>query len=67
MPAGLPTQMTVRECAEAVIAAQRCCGAEPSAFLAAIEEPIAALLERDDLRGLGIPRQGNNVDWSQYL
>ncbi len=67
MPAGLPTQMTVRECAEAVIAAQRCHGAEPAAFLAAIEEPIAALLERNDLRGVGIPRQGNNVDWSQYL
>lgn len=59
--------MTVRECAEAVIAAQRRHGAEPAAFLAAIERPIAALLERDDLREKGVPRQGNNVAWSQYL
>ncbi len=67
MPAASPPQMTVRTCAEAVIAAQRRHGPEPAAFLAAIERPIAALLERDDLRGQGIPRQGNNVDWSRYL
>lgn len=67
MSAAAPTSMTVRECAEAVIAAQRGHDAGPAAFLAAIRQPIAALLERDDLRGMGIPRQGNNVDWSQYL
>ncbi|MCY4394895.1 MAG: hypothetical protein OXC10_07160 [Rhodospirillaceae bacterium] len=67
MPAALPAQMTVRECAEAVIAAQRRHGAGPAALLAAVGRPIAALLERDDLREQGIPRQGNNVAWSQYL
>lgn len=67
MSAASQSQMTVRACAKAVIAAQRVYGCEPEAFLAAIEQPVAALLERDDLRGLGIPRQGNNVDWSHYL
>ncbi len=68
MPAAAPTPMTVRQCAGAVIAAQHRHGAEdPAAFLAAIRQPIAALLERDDLRAMGIPRHGNNVDWSQYL
>ena len=67
MSAASQSQMTVRACAEAVIAAQRAHGCEPAAFLAAIERPVTALLERDDLRGQGIPRQGNNVDWSQYL
>ena len=67
MPATSPPQFTVRECAEAVVEAQRRHGATPAAFHAAIERPIAALLERDDLREQGISRQGNNVAWSQYL
>ena len=61
------TDFTVRDCAAAVVAAVERYRDDQEALIAALEKPIAKLTERDDLLELGIPRQGNNVAFSQYL
>ena len=58
---------TVRDCAKAVIDAVDKHGDDQAVLLSAIKGPIAELLQRDDLRDIGIPRQGNNVSFSRYL
>ena len=58
---------SVRDCAKALIDAVEEHGDDRNALIAAIKAPIAELAKRPDLLELGIPRQGNNVDFSQYL
>ncbi|MEX2408571.1 MAG: hypothetical protein WD489_05630 [Rhodovibrionaceae bacterium] len=59
--------MTVRDCAQAIIAAVKTHGGNRDALISALREPLAKLAKRDDLRDLGVPRQGNNVAFSSYL
>lgn len=61
------TEPTVRSCATAIIAAVESHGDNRSALIEAIKAPLAKLTKREDLRDLGIPRQGNNVAFSRYL
>lgn len=61
------TEISVRDCAREIIAAVKAHGKDRAALLSALKAPLAALTERDDLRDLGIPRQGNNVAFSSYL
>lgn len=61
------TEPTVRSCATAIIAAVESHGDDRCALIEAIKAPLAKLTRRDDLRDLGIPRQGNNVAFSRYL
>ena len=60
-------QPTVRQCATAIADAIARHGDDQAALAAALEVPIAELTERDDLREMGIPREGNNVAFSRYL
>jgi predicted metal-dependent enzyme (double-stranded beta helix superfamily) len=57
---------TVRDCARAIIDAVSARGDERN-LVDAIREPLEALMARDDLESIGVPRQGNNVASSQYL
>lgn len=58
---------TVRSCARALIDAVETHGDDQTALLPAIKAATAELTARDDLCDLGVPRQGNNVDFSRYL
>lgn len=59
--------LTIWECASAVRKAIAQFENDRAALLEALRAPLAGLLERDDLPAIGIPRQGNNVAFSQYL
>ena len=59
--------VTLRDCAKAIIDAVDQYGDDDAAILEAVKGPMAALTNRDDLASLGVPRQGNNVSDSQYL
>ena len=61
------TQPTVRDCATAIIETIARCGDDQAALASGLRAPIAELTKRNDLRDLGIPRQGNNVAFSRYL
>ena len=58
---------TVRDCARALIDAVEEHRDDQNTLIAAIKAPIAELAKRPDLLELGVPRQGNNVAFSQYL
>jgi predicted metal-dependent enzyme (double-stranded beta helix superfamily) len=58
---------TIRACAQEITAAIERQGGDGEALRAAIAAPLRELMQRDDLRELGIPRQGNNVAFSRYL
>lgn len=61
------TEPTIRACAQQIVAAIARHGGHDEALRAAIEVPLRDLMRRQDLRELGIPRQGNNVAFSRYL
>ena len=58
---------TVGQCAETIIAAVRRLGPDSPALRDSIREPMLALIERPDLKELGVKRDGNHIDWSRYL
>ncbi|SLN72111.1 hypothetical protein [Oceanibacterium hippocampi] len=61
------TDITVRACAQAIVDAVERFGDDRNGLTAALRVPLGALARRDDLRDLGVPRQGNNVAFSSYL
>jgi predicted metal-dependent enzyme (double-stranded beta helix superfamily) len=61
------TQATVRQCAQTIIDAVRRLGADNPNLRDSIREPMLALLQRPDLKELGVKRDGNHIDWSRYL
>jgi len=61
------TENPVRECAAALVDAIGRCGNDVDRLRQAFKAPMARLMARPDLLSMGIPRQGNNVAFSQYL
>ena len=58
---------SVRECAQAVIAAADRADGSVAKLTEAMREPLGRLMARPDLLALGVPREGNNVAQSYYL
>lgn len=59
--------ITIHDCAEAVIEAIGRAGQDMDRLRRDIHPPVARLMARPDLLTLGVPREGNNVAFSQYL
>jgi predicted metal-dependent enzyme (double-stranded beta helix superfamily) len=57
----------IRACTTAVLEATARHAGDTKAITAAIEGPFKALLQRDDLLSIGVPRPGNHVAMSWYL
>jgi predicted metal-dependent enzyme (double-stranded beta helix superfamily) len=64
---GNSSQNSVKDCADALIAAIGRCGDDVDRLRQEFKAPMARLMTRPDLLSVGIPRQGNNVAFSQYL
>lgn len=58
---------TIRDCAQAIAAAIAAHGRDGEQLGAAIEASLGELISLPDLLERGIPREGNNVAFSQYL
>ena len=58
---------TVRECADAIISALAKSPPTAERLTEALATPVCKLMARPDLLAVGIPREGNNVAFSQYL
>jgi predicted metal-dependent enzyme (double-stranded beta helix superfamily) len=66
MSATAPTSI-IRDCAQAIAAAIARHGSDGEALGAAIKASLRHLVAMPNLLELGIPREGNNVAFSQYL
>jgi predicted metal-dependent enzyme (double-stranded beta helix superfamily) len=66
MSATAPTS-TIRDCAHAIAAAIARHGSDGKKLGAAIKASLRDLMSMPNLLELGIPREGNNVAFSQYL
>ena len=66
MAATAPTS-TIRDCAQAIVAAIARHGSDGEELGAAIQASLATLMAMPNLLERGIPREGNNVAFSQYL
>jgi predicted metal-dependent enzyme (double-stranded beta helix superfamily) len=59
--------ITIRDCAQAIAAAIADHRGDQAALGRDMDAALRRLMTRDDLIGLGAPREGNNVAMSRYL